>query len=81
MILSILHPEITKNIVTICNKKKLLHNVTPFFSKKFQIENQNLPIDLDPILNNLGDFKRPQIVKIKFKYTKLILYHLKIFFI
>ena len=33
----------------------MCHNVTPFFSKNFQIENQNFPIDLDPILNNLGD--------------------------
>ena len=35
----------------------MLHNVTPFFSKNFQIENQNLPIDLDPILNNLENLK------------------------
>ena len=35
----------------------MLHNVTPFFSKNFQIENQNLPIDLDPILNNLDNLK------------------------
>ena len=38
----------------------MLHNVTPFFSKNFQIENQNLPIDLDPILNNLGDLKETE---------------------
>ena len=56
MILSILCPETTKNIVTICNKKcyTMLHL---FFSKSFQIENQNLPIDLDPILNNLDNLK------------------------
>ena len=49
MILAILHPEITKNAVTFCKI-----NCFAFFSKKFQTYNQNLPIDLDPILNNLG---------------------------
>ena len=38
----------------------MLHNVTPFFSKNFQIENQNLPSDLDPILNNLNNLKETE---------------------
>ena len=38
----------------------MLHNVTSFFSKNFQIEYQNLPIDLDPILNNLENLKETE---------------------
>ena len=39
MILSILHPENTKTVV----------------SENLKFENQYLPIDLDPILNNLDN--------------------------
>ena len=38
----------------------MLHNVTPIFSKNFQIENQNLPIDLNHILNNLDNLKETE---------------------
>ena len=38
----------------------MLHNVTPFFSKNIQIENQNLPIGLDSILENLDNLKETE---------------------
>ena len=45
---------------TFCIQNLHLKFCNILFSKKFQIENQNLPIDLDPILNNLYNLKETE---------------------
>ena len=52
IILPILRPEITKNVIT-----KTITQCCTFFHKKIQIENQNFRLTLNPILKNYDNLK------------------------